>query len=155
MLYRRSHRVFGMAFLFGMLLAVCGFASQSASPNYIIVTHDPAIATEMARRAEELRKELSILWLGVELPQWSTKCTIKITIDAKKEPYGATSFTLDNGEVYDWHMTIVGSRERVYDSVLPHEITHMILASYFRRPVPRWADEGMPAFDRKVSIRIL
>jgi hypothetical protein len=26
--------------------------------------------------------------------------------------------------------------------VLPHEITHMIFASYFRRPLPRWADEG-------------
>jgi hypothetical protein len=39
-------------------------------------------------------------------------------------------------------MNIQGSRERVLDSVLPHEITHMIFASHFRRPLPRWADEG-------------
>jgi hypothetical protein len=26
--------------------------------------------------------------------------------------------------------------------VLPHEITHTIFASYFRQPLPRWADEG-------------
>jgi hypothetical protein len=39
-------------------------------------------------------------------------------------------------------MTIQGSVERIFDSVLPHEITHMIYASYFRRPLPRWADEG-------------
>ena len=39
-------------------------------------------------------------------------------------------------------MNIQGSAERVLDSVLPHEITHMIFASYFRRPLPRWADEG-------------
>ena len=39
-------------------------------------------------------------------------------------------------------MTIQGSAERVLDSVLPHEITHMVFASYFRRPLPRWADEG-------------
>ena len=39
-------------------------------------------------------------------------------------------------------MTIQGSAQRVLDSVLPHEITHMIFASYFRRPLPRWADEG-------------
>jgi hypothetical protein len=25
---------------------------------------------------------------------------------------------------------------------LPHEITHTVFASYFRRPLPRWADEG-------------
>ena len=39
-------------------------------------------------------------------------------------------------------MTIQGSAERLLDSVLPHEITHMIFASHFRRPLPRWADEG-------------
>jgi hypothetical protein len=55
---------------------------------------------------------------------------------------GATTFVFDNGEVFGWRMTIQGSAERVLDSVLPHEITHMIFASYFRRPLPRWADEG-------------
>ncbi|HSG72927.1 MAG TPA: hypothetical protein VLA12_21115 [Planctomycetaceae bacterium] len=39
-------------------------------------------------------------------------------------------------------MNIQGSEERILDSVLPHEISHMIFASYFRRPLPRWADEG-------------
>jgi hypothetical protein len=28
------------------------------------------------------------------------------------------------------------------DSVLPHEVTHMIFATHFGRPLPRWADEG-------------
>ena len=48
----------------------------------------------------------------------------------------------DRGEVFDWKMNIQGSRERILDSVLPHEVTHTIFASYFRRPLPRWADEG-------------
>jgi hypothetical protein len=39
-------------------------------------------------------------------------------------------------------MSIQGSRERILDSVLPHEITHTIFASHFREPLPRWADEG-------------
>ena len=39
-------------------------------------------------------------------------------------------------------MTVEGSLERVLNSVLPHEITHTIFASKFRRPLPRWADEG-------------
>jgi hypothetical protein len=41
-----------------------------------------------------------------------------------------------------WKMTIQGSRERILDSVLPHEITHTIFATHFGRPLPRWADEG-------------
>jgi hypothetical protein len=48
----------------------------------------------------------------------------------------------DAGEVFGWTMTIQGSEERILDSVLPHEITHTIFASHFRRPLPRWADEG-------------
>jgi hypothetical protein len=39
-------------------------------------------------------------------------------------------------------MTIQGSRQRILDSVLPHEITHTIFATHFGRPLPRWADEG-------------
>jgi hypothetical protein len=48
----------------------------------------------------------------------------------------------DRGEVYNWKMNIQGSHERILDSVLPHEVTHTIFASYFRQPLPRWADEG-------------
>jgi hypothetical protein len=55
---------------------------------------------------------------------------------------GATSFVFDRGEVFGWKMNIQGSRERILDSVVPHEVTHTIFASYFRKPVPRWADEG-------------
>jgi hypothetical protein len=39
-------------------------------------------------------------------------------------------------------MHIEGSPDRLIASVLPHEITHTVLAYYFRMPVPRWADEG-------------
>ena len=55
---------------------------------------------------------------------------------------GATTFVFDRGEVFGWRMTIQGSAERILDSVLPHEVTHMIFATHFRRPLPRWADEG-------------
>jgi hypothetical protein len=39
-------------------------------------------------------------------------------------------------------MMVQGPLERILESVLPHEITHTILASDFRGAVPRWADEG-------------
>jgi hypothetical protein len=31
----------------------------------------------------------------------------------------------------------------VLDTALPHEVTHTVLASHFKRPLPRWADEGI------------
>jgi hypothetical protein len=39
-------------------------------------------------------------------------------------------------------MKVQGSRERVLDSVVPHEVTHTVFATHFRQPLPRWADEG-------------
>ena len=67
---------------------------------------------------------------------------------------GATTFVFDRGEVFGWRMSIQGSRERILDSVLPHEITHMIFASHFRRPLPRWADEGGATSVEHVSEKI-
>jgi hypothetical protein len=39
-------------------------------------------------------------------------------------------------------MTIQGTRERILDSVLPHEVTRLIFATHFGRPLPRWVEEG-------------
>jgi len=55
---------------------------------------------------------------------------------------GATSFVFEQREVFGWRMTIQGSRQRILDSVLPHEITHTVFACHFRQALPRWADEG-------------
>ena len=76
------------------------------------------------------------------LPAWSKPCPIHAQVAPKLGAGGATSFVFDRGEVFGWKMNIQGSRERILDSVLPHEVTHTIFASYFRQPLPRWADEG-------------
>jgi hypothetical protein len=76
------------------------------------------------------------------LPAWSKPCPIRADVAPNKGAGGATSFVFDRGEVFGWKMNIQGSRERILDSVLPHEVTHTIFASYFRQPLPRWADEG-------------
>ena len=39
-------------------------------------------------------------------------------------------------------MEIRGDAKQLLNSVLPHEVTHTVLAHHFGRPVPRWADEG-------------
>src|SRR5258708_30862692 len=39
-------------------------------------------------------------------------------------------------------MLLDGTLDQVLCNGLPHEITHTVLADYFRVPVPRWADEG-------------
>ncbi len=125
-----------------ILLCLASVGASSQTRNFIVHTADPHHAVAFAQQAERLRRELAIAWLGQVLPDWSYPCPITATVGPHLGAGGATSFVFDRGEVYGWRMTIQGSYERILDSVLPHEITHMIFASYFRRPLPRWADEG-------------
>jgi len=110
--------------------------------NFVVNTSDPALAAVVARAAEKFRRDLAVEWLGKAMPDWSKPCVMTVQAGPRLGAGGATTFVFDRGEVFGWRMTIQGSRERLLDSVLPHEITHMIYASHFRQPLPRWADEG-------------
>jgi hypothetical protein len=131
------------ATLVGCLVTVgAAHAGAYRTKNFTVSAPSAALAKEIGDSAEVWRKKLAIEWLGKELPDWSSPCPIKATVAQHLGAGGATSFVFDQGQVFDWRMNIQGSRERVLDSVLPHEITHTIFASHFRQPLPRWADEG-------------
>ncbi len=128
------------ALLAALLLISMGARQQSA--NFIVETADPAFAQQMVQAAEKYRHDLAVEWLGAPMPNWAQPCVMTVQAGPQLGNGGATTFVFDRGEVFGWRMTIQGSRERLLDSVLPHEITHMVFASHFRQPLPRWADEG-------------
>lgn len=131
-------------FLLVVLAAQC-FGAMVRTKNFIITTPNPVHAQEFAAAAEKYRRDLAVSWLGKPMPNWSAPCPIRATVGERVGDGASTSFVFDHGEVFGWGSTVQGSRQRILDSVLPHEITHMVLASHFRRPVPRWADEGAAA----------
>jgi hypothetical protein len=112
------------------------------SQHFIVSAPTAQLAQEICQAAEQYRRDLAIEWLGRELPPWQTPCPIKADVAPGLGAGGATSFVFRNNRPGDWTMQIQGSRERILDSVLPHEITHTIFATHFGRPLPRWADEG-------------
>jgi hypothetical protein len=116
--------------------------ASTRTANFIIEAPSPELADEIGKMAEHYRHDLAIAWLGSPMPNWSRPCPIHADVAPNLGAGGATSFVFDRGEVGDWDMRIQGSEERILDSVLPHEVTHTIFASYFRQPLPRWADEG-------------
>lgn len=137
-------RLFRAAILAGAILSLgAGYRTQ----NFIVEAPTPQLAEEFGRAAEAFRKDLAIEWLGRELPPWREPCPIQTTVGPEVGAGGATTFMFDQDaagqpQVFGWKMSVQGSRERILDSVLPHEVTHTIFASHFRRPLPRWADEG-------------
>ena len=116
--------------------------------NFVAYAPTAEFARDVAMEAERCRQALAVKWLGKTLPPWPEPCPIRIT---KSGPHvgagGATTFgfhdvsptqTVAGG----FRMSIQGSRERILDSVIPHEVNHTIFATHFGRPLPRWADEG-------------
>jgi hypothetical protein len=120
------------------------FASLGAeyrTENFIVKAPSDEIAKQIGLSAEKCRREKAVLWLGHAMPRWKHRCplTVKVTMGGAG---GATAFIFDKGEVIQQTMEIEGPLDRLLASVLPHEITHTVFAHYFRKPVPRWADEG-------------
>ena len=147
----REARSIRAAVLAAVLLVSMGARQQSA--NFIVETPDPALAARISQAAEQYRRDLAVAWLGKAMPNWSQPCTMTVQVGPNLGAGGATTFMFDRNEVYGWRMSIQGSAERILDSVLPHEITHMVFASHFRQPLPRWADEGGATSVEHVSER--
>lgn len=133
------------AHLFRAALIAAALLSLGASHrtrNFIVSASSPQLAQEIGEHAESFRRDLSLEWLGRELPPWSDPCPIHAQVSPRFGAGGETSFVFIHGRPTSWTMKIYGPHDRVLDSVLPHEITHTIFATHFGQPLPRWADEG-------------
>lgn len=128
-----------------VLCYVAGSATSEAAThqtvNFSVTARNSEIAEQVGKAAEVYRQQLAIFWLGKPLPNWSRPCKIAVNEGALGAG-GQTTFQFVRGEVLNWRMEVQGSLERILDSVLPHEVNHTIFACHFRRPLPRWADEG-------------
>ena len=116
------------------------------TPNFIVSAPSTDIARQVAIAAEGYRDRLAVQWLGRKLPRWSSPCNVRVLV-GRMGAGGYTTFKFDRGrtgkmEVFGWDMTVQGPLDRILDSVLPHEVSHTIFACHFRKPLPRWADEG-------------
>jgi hypothetical protein len=121
--------------------ALLSMGAGYRTQNFIVDADSPAVAREVGDMAEKFRHDLAIEWLGKPLDNWPDPCPIRVTV-GNMGAGGATSFMFERGRPFGWTMSVQGTRERVLDSVLPHEVTHAIFATHFGRPLPRWADEG-------------
>lgn len=129
-------------FVFAALLAVPAYGAGYRTQNFIVQASTPQFAKQVGDLAEQFRSQLAIDWLGSELPPWPAPCPIRVQDAPHLGAGGATEYTPTGRGVRDFRMSIQGSQVRILDSVLPHEVTHTVLATHFGQPLPRWADEG-------------
>ena len=134
-----------LAIVFNLSPIASAQTYQANSANFVVFAPDSRLAKQASELAEKYRRELSLDWLGYEIPTWREKCPVQIQIGPHAG--GETSFAFVQGqsgksEPVSWQMKIYGPPDRLLDAVLPHEVTHTIFATHFGQPLPRWADEG-------------
>lgn len=150
----RGIRYLGVAI--GLLIGLASDTSRLSAadfrtPNFLIMAPSPQLARAVGEAAEAFRRDLAIHWLGGELPPWPNPCPVRVVAGEHLAAQGVTTY--NRSPVRDFQMEVVGSPERILDSVLPHEVTHTVLATHFGRPLPRWADEGICTTVEHVSER--
>jgi hypothetical protein len=151
---RSSLTAFGLAFVllginsanaqqprrFGAIQTERGL--EFGTKNFIAVGPTTGIAKRVAEEAERQRSLLAKLWLGKEIPDWPKRCPIQVQICPNCG--GSTNFDFincrDGGPQVC--MNLQGNLDAILANVLPHEMTHVVLATFFQKPVPRWADEA-------------
>jgi len=119
-------------------------ADQSATcvtTNFIVRGPSPRMTRLVADAAEHWREQLALEWLGKQLPLWEQRCSIVLQLQPDNGG-GATLMQFADGKARIVSMRLEGTYDRILDSILPHEVTHAVLASATGRPLPRWADEG-------------
>lgn len=111
--------------------------------NFRVYAPSKDLAEKFGDFAEHYRREKALEWLGREMPTWPDRCPLRVEINMKQSG-GATTFTFNPAQlgVQQQEMKIWGETKQLLHSVLPHEVTHTVLAHHFGRAVPRWADEG-------------
>lgn len=120
-------------------------AAKHQTNNFIVEASDPDFAAQVATTSESLRESITVALFDQKFPDWANRCTMRATISSSGAG-GATSFAFEQGQVFGWSMTVQGSQQKILSTVLPHEIAHTIVASYFRKPLPRWCDEGLASY---------
>ena len=111
------------------------------SANFQVTAPSQRIARLVADAAERARKEIATAWLGKEQGPRQQVCPIRVTVNPAGSG-GATTFTFDGGNVTA-QMQVEGPLDRLLADVIPHEVTHLVMADHFRTALPRWADEGI------------
>ena len=116
-------------------------------------TNQPGLARKSAVAAERARTAAYHKWFTDHCPDWDRRCQILIYSTARdysnatgtpvRSP-GHSEICVEGSSVMLRRIYLHADVGGMIEAVLPHEVTHTVLAGQFGdQQVPRWADEGM------------
>lgn len=137
-----------MRFVLCTLLTVC-LSSSVFAQSFKVVSQTPN-AKRYEAQAQRYYTNVSTYWFGKAHPNlWKP---VRITVrEGRMGAGGSSSFSYvlneQTGEthVVNISMTTQGTTQRIFDSVIPHEVAHVVIHVKKRKPFSRFFDEGMAA----------
>ncbi len=130
--------------------------------NFRIYHADPALAARVAEAAEAARRDQLKRWSKQPArTAWLPLCEVYLYPTARQyatmtgQPEDSPGFStmgMNAGRITSRRINLRADHPTLVQAVLPHEITHVILADHFtERQIPRWADEGMAVLSEPVD----
>ena len=124
------------------------------TPNFRIFHADARLAERAAEAAESVRAAQAKRWGSTALQKpWTPRCDLYLYPNGKAfalatgQPETAPGFSTmeNNGNRITLRRVFLRADDpRALTAVLPHEVTHVVLADLFIvQQIPRWADEGI------------
>ncbi|WP_165219129.1 peptidase MA family metallohydrolase [Aquisphaera insulae] len=122
--------------------------------NFRIFHVDPTLGAEVARTAESVRGMQAKRWGSTATRStWTPRCDVylypdpaafsRMTGQPETSP-GFSSLGVSGDRVTSRRVNLRADHPQLLPAILPHEITHVVLADLFtHQPIPRWADEGI------------
>lgn len=111
-------------------------------------------ACDLVERCETMRTQLRKAWLmSDDTTSWTPKCDVFLYASPSHfqrgtgnppDRMGYASLNVGKGRVSMRRLHMRADEESILERVLPHELTHVVLADRFSyHRIPRWADEGV------------
>jgi hypothetical protein len=124
------------------------------TPSFRILHHDSELAEKAAAVAEAARDAQIRRWVGAPPKSpWTPKCELYLYPTARifsqmtgqpEESPGFSTMGMNSGRIIARRVSLRADHPNLLRAILPHEITHVVLADLFpHQQIPRWADEGI------------
>jgi hypothetical protein len=132
------------------------------TPSFRILHDDPELADRAAEVAEAARDAQIRRWTG-SAPRgpWTPRCELYLYPTARvfsqmtgqpEESPGFSTMGMNGGRIIARRVNLRVDHPNLLRAILPHEITHVVLADLFpQQQIPRWADEGMAVLSEPPS----
>jgi hypothetical protein len=124
------------------------------TPNFRVFHQDARLAAAAGDAAESVRAAQAKRWAtpAAQRP-WTPLCDLylypsgKVFARETKQPENSPGFstmTCNGNQVVSRRMNLRADHPLLVTAILPHEVTHVVLADLFtEQQIPRWADEGL------------